>query len=492
MWSQFINYLHPSREIGLIVPELQLTVFGLGILLTDFLLDVRSKAWNAAMALMGICFSGFSLWMLRGTEAMGFHSSVLVDPFFIFFGMLFLASAALVVLLSVRYLDIEAEHHGEFYALLLFATVGMMFMASGIDLVVLFLGLETMAIAFYILVGFLRRDKRSNESALKYLLLGAFSSGILAYGFSIMYGIAGSTNLSQIAGAYRAHRPDDLLVLLSLVTVSAGLFFKIAAVPFHQWAPDVYEGAPTPVTASISVASSAASFAMLLRLFLTAFWPVRPSWEMMLAVVAVASMTLGNFAAIGQNNIKRLLAYSSIAHVGYLLLGVVAGNAVGFKGVAFYLFAYAFMQTGAFAVVIVLRRKGLIGDDMEDLNGLIERSPVAAILLLLFMLSLAGIPPTAGFIGKYFIFQALIESRHYVLAVFAALYVVPALYYYFRIVVHAWMRETTDPVRPTVSVGQAVALAACAFIVLGAGLFPERFIRLADFTLLSQFLPFFR
>jgi NADH-quinone oxidoreductase subunit N len=263
-------------------------------------------------------------------------------------------------------------------------------------------------------------------------------------------------------------------------------------VPFHQWAPDVYEGAPTPVTASISVASSAASFAMLLRLFLTAFWPVRPSWEMMLAVVAVASMTLGNFAAIGQNNIKRLLAYSSIAHVGYLLLGVVAGNAVGFKGVAFYLFAYAFMQTGAFAVVIVLRRKGLIGDDMEDLNGLIERSPVAAILLLLFMLSLAGIPPTAGFIGKYFIFQALIESRHYVLAVFAALYVVPALYYYFRIVVHAWMRETTDPVRPTVSVGQAVALAACAFIVLGAGLFPERFIRLADFTLLSQFLPFFR
>src|SRR5713226_900954 len=221
MWSQFISYLHQSREIGLIVPELQLTVFGLGILLTDFLLDAKSKAWNAAMALMGIGFSGYSLWMLRGTEAIGFHNSILVDPFFIFFGMIFLASAALVVLLSVRYLEVEHEHHAEYYALLLFATVGMMFMASGIDIIVLFLGLETMAISFYVLVGFLRRDKRSNESALKYLLLGAFSSGILAYGLSIMYGLAGSTNLQDIQQAFRSRRPDDILVLLSIVTVSA-------------------------------------------------------------------------------------------------------------------------------------------------------------------------------------------------------------------------------------------------------------------------------
>src|SRR5712692_3481121 len=214
MWQAYLQYLHQSPDLGLVVPELQLALFGMGILLTDFLLDETSKAFNAAMALVGVFFSGYSLWQLHlrlnGSEVVGFHNSILVDPFFIFFGMIFLASAALVVLLSVRYLEVEHEHHAEYYALLLFATVGMMFMASGIDIIVLFLGLETMAISFYVLVGFLRRDKRSNESALKYLLLGAFSSGILAYGFSIMYGIAGSTNLSQIAGAYRAHRPDDL------------------------------------------------------------------------------------------------------------------------------------------------------------------------------------------------------------------------------------------------------------------------------------------
>ncbi len=492
MWHSFLNLMRQQGDLALIVPQMQLAVFGLGILLTDFLLDERSKAWNALMALVGTGFSGYSLWRLSGRETTGFGDSIVVDPFFIFFGMISLASAALVILLSVRYLDIEAEHHGEYYALLLFATIGMMFLASGIDLIVLFLGLETMAIAFYVLVGFLRRDKRSNEGALKYLLLGAFSSGILAYGFSIMYGVGGSTNLLVIASVFRARPPDDVLVLLAVITVSAGLFFKVAAVPFHQWAPDVYEGAPTAIAASVSVASSAASFALLLRLFLTAFWPSKPNWEMLLAVVAVASMTLGNFAAITQSNVKRLLAYSAIAHAGYILLGVVAGNATGLTGIAFYLFAYAFMQTGAFAIVILLRRKGLIGDEMEDLNGLIERSPGAAILLLLFMLSLAGIPPTAGFMGKYFIFLALIESKHYLLAIFAALYVVPALYYYFRIVVHAWMRDPAELGRPVISLGQSLALTACAVIVLGAGLFPDRFVRLANFTLDSQFIPFVR
>jgi NADH-quinone oxidoreductase subunit N len=308
MWHSFVQYLQHNPDIGLIVPEMQLALFGLAILLMDFLLDARSKSGNAILALTGIGFSAYSLYRLRDVEAAGFHNSVQVDPFFVFFGMIFLASAALVVLLSVKYLEIEQEHHGEYYALLLFATVGMMFLASGIDLIVLFLGLETMALSFYVLVGFLRRDKRSNESALKYLLLGAFSSGILAYGFSIMYGLAGSTNLQDIQQAFRARRPDDILVLLAIVTVSAGLFFKIAAAPFHQWAPDVYEGGPTPIVASVSVASSAASFALLLRIFLTAFWPAKTSWEMVLAVVAVASMTIGNFAAITQSNLKRLLA----------------------------------------------------------------------------------------------------------------------------------------------------------------------------------------
>ncbi|HLE37081.1 MAG TPA: NADH-quinone oxidoreductase subunit N, partial [Candidatus Acidoferrales bacterium] len=275
---------------------------------------------------------------------------------------------------------------------------------------------------------------------------------------------------------------------LAMVTVAAGLYFKVAAVPFHMWAPDVYEGAPTPITAFISVASKTASFALLLRLFQTVFWPEKSNWEMLLAGVAVASLTLGNLAAITQNNLKRLLAYSSISHVGYVLLGLVAGNETGLQGVSFYLFVYAFMTTGAFAVIIILRRKGLIGDDIEDLNGLIQRSPASAVLMLIFMLSLAGIPPTAGFLGKYYIFLSLIQTGHYWLAIFGALYIVPAVYYYFRIVVHAFMRDSKDVEPVTTSPAQAVALTVTVFITLAAGLYPQPFAQLAY---LSVFKPLF-
>lgn len=481
-WAQFMEALW--QGLPLIKPELQLTLWGIGILLTDFFLEERHKYWNAIVALAGVAFSGFELWRLRGVEATGFNGSILVDSFFIYFGFLFLAATALVILISVRYLEIEHEHRGEYYALMLFATVGMMFMASGYDLVTLFISLETMALSFYILVGFLRKERRSNEGALKYLLLGAFSSGILAYGFSVLYGLSGSTNLGDIANALALRPLNDILVMLALVTVSAGLFFKIAAVPFHMWAPDVYEGAPTSITAYVSVASKAASFALLMRLFLVPFWPVRANWEMLFAAVALATMTVGNFAALTQTNIKRLLAYSSIAHVGYILLGMVAMNKTGMQGIAFYLLAYAFMTIGAFTVVILLRRKGVIGDELEDMNGLIHRSPGAAILMLIFLLSLAGIPPTAGFMGKWLIFWGLIQTGHYYLAIFAALYILPAVYYYLRIVVHMWMTDVTDPVRPTITAGQWVALAAAVILVLGAGLYPEPFLKLATYSVI--------
>jgi NADH-quinone oxidoreductase subunit N len=469
------------------MPEVQLAFFGLAILLTDFLTDKQHKSWNALTAMIGVIFSGISLWLLRGASQTGFNDSIAIDPFFVFFGLIFLAATALVILLSVRYLEIEAENHGEYYALILFAAVGMMFLAAGNDLVVLFVALETMAISFYILTGFLRGNRRSNEAALKYVLLGAFSSAILAYGFSILYGISGSTNLQKIAAAIAQRGSPDALVILALVTVSVGVFFKIAAVPFHQWAPDVYEGAPTSITAYVSVASKTASFALLLRLFLTVFWPVRVDWVMLVAGVAVLSMTFGNIAAITQTNVKRLLAYSSISHVGYILLGLVAGNALGFKAMAFYLLVYAFFNTGAFAIVILLRRKGVIGDELEDMNGLIERSPGAAILMLIFLLSLAGIPPTAGFVGKLLIFWALIESQHYVLAVLAVLYILPAVYYYFRIVVHMWVRESTDATRPSISPAQALALAAMVAVTLAAGIYPDPFLRLASYSLLTPF-----
>jgi NADH-quinone oxidoreductase subunit N len=471
------------EEWKYLVPQMQLTLFGLTILLTDFLLPRRYRFVNAVLAAIGVLFSGYALWTQRLWSRSVFGGTIEIDSFYVFFGFLFLASTLLVILLSARYMEIEEEHHGEYYSLMLFAAVGMLFMACGTDLVVLFIGLETMALSFYVLAGFLRKEKRSNEGALKYLLLGAFSSGLLAYGFSILYGISGSTNLAVIERAV-ALRPDsDLLVLLALVTTSAGLFFKVAAVPFHMWAPDVYEGAPTSITAYLSVASKAASVALLLRIFLVPFSAARPNWELLLGVIAVASMTVGNLAAITQSNVKRLLAYSSIAHIGYILLGLVGGNATGMKGVAYYLLAYTFMNTGAFAVVILLRRKGVIGDDLTDLNGLSERNPGAALLMVVFLISLAGIPPTAGFVGKWFIFWSLIEAKHYVFALFGALYIVPAVYYYLRIAVAMYMSETTDATRPTISPAQGFALAVAVAVSLAAGIFPEPFVKLATYSL---------
>src|SRR5216683_2430496 len=338
---------------AVILPEMELTLFGLAVLLIGYPLDesvennwfwkLLFKNFYAKAALAGTLFSGFTLWKLRGAVAgsargylPGFHESVVVDSFFLFFATLFLAATALVILLSVKYLDIEEEQEGEYYALLLFACVGMMFMASGVDLIVMFLGLETMALSFYVLTGFLRREKRSNEASLKYVLLGAFSSGILAYGFSLLYGLSAfsqsqmrpSTNIGQIGAAlYDRLRlsvgsgSPDWLAILAFVTILAGLFFKIGAVPFHQWAPDVYEGAPTPISAYVSVASKTASFALLLRLMFV-FGSTHVAWMYLVAGVAVASLTWGNLAALTQTNVKRLLAYSSISHVGYILLGL--------------------------------------------------------------------------------------------------------------------------------------------------------------------------
>src|SRR6201988_849111 len=326
------SILQQSRaDFFFVLPEAMLVFFALAILLTDFFLTPAQKGWNSVTAMLGVIFSAASVPLIwkdsRPSHYSAFDNSIVIDPFFIFFGFLFLASTALVILLSVRYMELEREQHGEYYALMLLATAGMMFLACGNDLVVLFLALETMALSFYVLTGFLRRERRSNEAAMKYLLMGAFSSGILAYGFSILYGIAGSTPLDlisiRLAERHQVLPGGGILIFLAIATVAAGVFFKIAAVPFHQWAPDVYEGAPTPITAYVSVASKAASFALLLRLFLTVFWPVRIDWVMLMATVAVLSMTIGTLAAITQNNVKRLLAYSSITQVGYILLGFV-------------------------------------------------------------------------------------------------------------------------------------------------------------------------
>jgi NADH-quinone oxidoreductase subunit N len=441
------------------------------------------------MALAGIVMASIPTFQLHrvllqgaaDADLTGFAGSLTVDRFAIYFWYIFLIAGALGVLISVRYLAIEEETHGEYYSLLLFSIIGMFFLAAGMDLITLFVGLELMSISIYVLVGFLRRDRRSNEAAIKYLLLGAFSSGLLVYGLSILYGISGSTNLRDIGRELALRPASDPLAFLAIVTAATGLFFKIAAVPFHQWAPDAYEGAPTAITGFMSVGVKAAAFAFTLRLFTVALPAQRSSWEPLVVGVALATMTVGNLAAITQTNSKRLLAYSSIAHVGYMLLGVVAGNATGYYGVTLYLLVYTFMELGAFAVLVVLRARNVIGDEIDDLNGLMKRSPVAAVLMLIFLLSLAGIPPLAGFYGKYFIFLSLIQTQHYKLAVVAVLYVAISLYYYFRMVVPMFMREAPEPAPPKLSYAPGVnaALLISAVLTVVIGLYPQPFIEFA-------------
>src|SRR5262249_37719661 len=355
------------QDIGAIVPELELAVFGMFLLIFDLL--IQTKRWLGYIALAGIMISAAFLFRLWGIEFYAYGGSLILDPFSIFFKAIFLIAAALSIALSLRYLDIERENHGEYYALVLFATMGMMFMAGAVDLVTLYIGLETMAIATYGLVGFLRSHQRSNESSLKYFLLGAFSSGILLYGMSLLYGISGSTRFVDIAEALSRRPVTDPISLMAMITLSAGMFFKIAAVPFHQWSPDAYEGAPTSITAYMSVAVKAASFGMMVRVFLVEIYPLRHEWVTGMSAVSIMTMTVGNIAAITQSNVKRMLAYSSISHAGYLLIGFIAGNETGLTAVALYLLIYTFTNIGAWAVIVALRRKDIIGEPIDDMAG---------------------------------------------------------------------------------------------------------------------------
>jgi NADH-quinone oxidoreductase subunit N len=373
-----------------ILPELVLIAGSLIVLVADVLLPRGSKVLPA-ITVLALLATMASLVPFAGVRVEVAHGLIAVDGFGLFFKTVFIGAAIMTVLMSVRYLEIEGASPGEYYFLILCATLGMMIMAGGIDLITLFIGLETMAVSFYILAGFIKPNQRSNEAAVKYFLLGAFSLGVLLYGMSIMYGLSGTTNLRVMAAAFAGQEHDPRLVL-AVILVVAGMGFKIAAVPFHMWAPDVYEGAPTPITAFLSVGSKAASFAMLLRLFLEGMPSMSTDWRLLFEVLAIVTMTVGNLAALTQTNLKRMLAYSSIAHAGYLLIGIVAGTPRGVTAMLIYLFVYSFMQLGAFAVIIVMRRTDVMGDELKDFSGLHFRHPFAAFAMLLFMLSLGGIP----------------------------------------------------------------------------------------------------
>jgi NADH-quinone oxidoreductase subunit N len=356
----------------------------------------------------------------------------------------------------------------------------MMIMASAGDLIVLYLGLELMALSTYVLAGFIRHDMKSNEAALKYFLLGAFSSAFLLYGISLIYGLTGTTDLKAIA-AFIGERglADNFSLLLSVIFFIVAFGFKIAAAPFHMWAPDVYEGAPTSITAFMSVGPKAAGFAVLGRVFMVAFVSVKVDWAMILIPLSILTMAIGNIVALSQTNIKRMLAYSSIAHAGYALLGIITANNDGLASMMNYLMIYAFMNIGAFAVIIMLRSEGFKGDSISDYEGLAKTHPLAALLMLIFMFSLTGIPPTAGFIGKLYIFMSAINAGYTWLVVVAVIFSAISAYFYLRIIMYMYMREPKTTVTLTTSFSNGVALAVTAVAVLVIGIMPAQLLEFA-------------
>lgn len=500
--------LYGAHDLLLIAPELILTVAGCVALVLEVILPRRHARWTAYFTLASLGLALVSLitqWKVNSAllPLTGFYGMIRLDFFALVFRLIFLAGAALTVAVAVRYLEVGKEQRGEFYALLLWATVGMMFLASAYDLIALYISLELMAVAFYVLVAFAKREPRSNEAALKYFLLGAFSSGVLLYGMSLLFGLAGSTNLGDISqavavalGASPAVEVNGVaatnffkpLLLTGTVALAAGLFFKISAVPFHMWAPDAYEGAPTPVTAFLSTGSKAASFALFARLFADALEPLRSDWAPLLGLVAALTIFVGNWAAVTQTNAKRLLAYSSIANAGYLLLALIAGNRYGNIGLTFYLFVYTVMNIGAFGVLMTRRDAQRQGDAVDDLSGLGQQQPLTALMMTIFLLSLGGLPATGGFIGKYFLFGGLLQrgaaegkSWYYALAIWAVLNTVISFYYYLRFVKTMYLGETTHThtaPRPSPLLQTALLLAALTIIL--TGVYPQPFIAVVE------------
>jgi NADH-quinone oxidoreductase subunit N len=464
----------PTFSLASIGPWITLSVFAIAILLADALSPKGNRAAAPVLALVGLAVAGFQTYSLWGKTGLDFARMVYVDNFSLFFYMIFLLGTALTVLISFQYLKDYGKNLAEYYALLLFATVGMMLMAAGAHLIMIFLGLEIMSIAVYVLAGLFREDARSNEAALKYLLLGAFSSAFLLFGMAMLYGAAGGTLfLADLPARLAGENLLKPLTLLAIALLLVGFGFKVASVPFHMWTPDVYEGAPTSVTAFMAVGVKAAAFAAFARVFFLAFPAFQVDWQIVLWVLAVATMTLGNVVAIAQTNIKRMLAYSSIAHAGYLLVAIISANQLGAVSLMYYLLAYTLMNLGAFGVVILVGRKKDSYLSIYDYAGLGAQHPALAAAMALFMFALAGIPPTAGFVGKFYIFSAAVQAGYIWLAIIGVMNSLVSVYYYLRITVLMYMKPAEADLGP---VDFAPALTATLLLtavgVLLIGIFP--------------------
>jgi len=462
-----------------VIPELILLVAACAILLVEPFLKVDKTA-VLAIALTGLVGSAVVSLGLTGQSRVSFAGMLVLDDWAVFFKVLFAVAAALTILMSSGYLEAHRRHLGEYYALILFAVIGMDLMAAARDFILFYVALELMAISSYLLAAFFRYRVRSNESSLKYFLTGSFASAIMLYGISLVYGEAGATNYWAVGQALSG-RGGSTAVVFAVFLVAVGLAFKVSAAPFHMWTPDVYQGAPTPVAAFFSVGPKAAAFSVILAAFVVAFPGAAVEWGVLFIVLAVATMLVGNLFALVQTNIKRMLAYSSIAHAGYLLAGLGAigwsKNSYPGLGVLIYLAAYTFMNLGAFGVLTYLKAQAPEKFDfsLKQLAGLGRRSPSAAVLLSLFLLSLTGIPGTAGFIGKFYVFGAVVRADLVWLAVIGVVLSAVSAYYYLRVIIYMFFREPEEEfaVSKSISGGMAASLAVSAIATLAIGVVPS-------------------
>jgi len=434
----------PDINIAAILPSVVLSIFGIAVMVAEPFVSRSKKSALAWLALAGTIAAMFALIPMSENRGQWYSNLWIVDDYDIFLHFVFLLIAAITILTSADYLSRENMNHPEFYALLLFATAGMLMMAGSNELIMVFLGLEILSIATYVMAGFRRTDLKSNESALKYFLLGSFSSAFFLYGVALIFGATGSTNLIVIAESLRSSQVPTGLVELSAALMLIALCFKVAVAPFHIWTPDVYEGAPTPVTGFMSVGPKAAGFAVLFRIFLTAFPSIQDRWESAIWLIAALTMILGNVIAVVQPNIKRMLAYSSIAHAGYVAVALAAVSERGVSAALFYLLAYSLMNLGAFAIVAMLGRRDDKFVNLTDYAGLAAKRPGVAAILSVFLLSLAGVPGTAGFAGKFFIFRAALESQLVWLAIVGVVTTVVSFYYYLYVIVQMYMRDPKE------------------------------------------------
>jgi NADH-quinone oxidoreductase subunit N len=470
----------PTPEIAwrAIAPELALVG---GAILTLLIDAFRPHVRRSVLATLTLATVGLSSWFtfdLKDHRAVVMQGTLAVDGVALFGKLILLATCAMAVLISYHYLSDRRIHRGEYYPLILFATAGMTLLAGANDLLLVFLALEVLSLALYVLAGFARRDDASQESALKYFLLGAFSSAFLLYGIALVYGAANTTNISAISAVSGAVNPRMMFLAMGLLAVGFG--FKVAAVPFHMWTPDVYQGAPTSVTGFMAAGTKAAGFIALIRVFNVALGPLQWDWRPVLWFVAVLTMVVGAVVAITQTDIKRLLAYSSIAHAGYVLIAVIAGGRDGTAAALFYLLVYAFMTLGAFATVIASAPGGKERLNINEWTGLGQRHPLFAGVMTLFLLSLAGIPPTAGFMGKFFVFSAAVSAGETGLVVVGVLTSAIAAFFYLRVIVAMWLQ---DPAPGQLDLGPSPALAGglaiAAVVTIALGVWPQGLIELA-------------